>query len=353
MKLFLDATWEDFVTDVESNADGITLFGASSCGSVFLEQVNRKFQIKHIIDNDKNKWGKAKQFQNILVEGIEALKEDGEDSILLITSTWYMEIVEQLKQFGYPGKVYSFLNLRKVLAGFSEPERIMQFEHNLEQLKALLADEESKRVVDAILEKRKKNHLDYSDIHAGRQYFISDIIPIRNDAVYVDGGVYNGNTVRDFIEFQNNQFDKVYAFEMDKDNYEMIDFSAFDERVEFLNYGLWNEKGEISYIAFGTASSMSEMGNKTAKVISLDEVLEGRRVTLLKMDIEGAEMEALKGAEQIIKKWHPDCAISIYHKPEDIWEIPFLLHSMEEEYSFYIRHHSNTIHETVLYAVVK
>ena len=69
------------------------------------------------------------------------------------------------------------------------------------------------------------------------------------------------------------------------------------------------------------------------------------------MDIEGSELEALKGAAETIKKWRPKLAISIYHKYEDIIEIPEYILSIVPDYSFYIRHYSSDIWETVLYAI--
>lgn len=69
------------------------------------------------------------------------------------------------------------------------------------------------------------------------------------------------------------------------------------------------------------------------------------------MDIEGAEMEALKGAENILKRDKPKLAICLYHKREDMWEIPYLIKSIKPEYKFFIRHYSNYEGETVLYAI--
>ena len=69
------------------------------------------------------------------------------------------------------------------------------------------------------------------------------------------------------------------------------------------------------------------------------------------MDIEGAEYKALLGAEKTIKKYKPKLAICIYHKPEDVWEIPWLIHQFNPNYKFYLRHYSLTSPETVLYAI--
>lgn len=69
------------------------------------------------------------------------------------------------------------------------------------------------------------------------------------------------------------------------------------------------------------------------------------------MDIEGAEYKALLGAEKTIKKYKPKLAICIYHKPEDVWEIPMLIHKINPNYRFYVRHYSLTTPETILYAI--
>ena len=72
---------------------------------------------------------------------------------------------------------------------------------------------------------------------------------------------------------------------------------------------------------------------------------------MIKMDIEGAETEALKGAKMIIKRDKPVLAISIYHKPEDIIELPELISDIHEGYKFYLRHYSLSWYDTVLYAI--
>ena len=69
------------------------------------------------------------------------------------------------------------------------------------------------------------------------------------------------------------------------------------------------------------------------------------------MDIEGSEMEALKGAAAVIRQSHPKLAISVYHKPEVIVVIPNYLLKLYQDYKFYIRHYSLSWFDTVLYAI--
>lgn len=86
-------------------------------------------------------------------------------------------------------------------------------------------------------------------------------------------------------------------------------------------------------------------------MIPLDEILAGEEATFIKMDIEGSESEALKGAKDTITTYKPRLAISIYHKPEDILELPEIILSYRPDYQFYMRHYSLGAPDTVLYAV--
>ena len=109
--------------------------------------------------------------------------------------------------------------------------------------------------------------------------------------------------------------------------------------------------------AFGSShivSSDAEGDSSTyqIEVAAVDEMV-GEDITYMKMDIEGAELEALKGAEKQIRKNKPKLAVCVYHKPEDFLEIWGYLKSLVPEYRFYLRHHNAyNGSETVLYAVV-
>ena len=102
----------------------------------------------------------------------------------------------------------------------------------------------------------------------------------------------------------------------------------------------WKRRGRISAEQTGTL----------IKAVALDDCISDL-VTFIKMDIEGAELEALKGSREILKRYRPRLAISLYHKKEDLEEIPVYIKELVSEYKLYIRHYSNAGVETVLYAV--
>lgn len=104
----------------------------------------------------------------------------------------------------------------------------------------------------------------------------------------------------------------------------------------------------------GGSSIICDDGEVSISAVTIDETIrKGDKVTFIKMDVEGAELESLKGAKEIIIRDKPKLAISIYHKPEDMAAIPLYIKRLVPKYKFYIRHHSNGSSETVLYAIME
>lgn len=172
--------------------------------------------------------------------------------------------------------------------------------------------------------------------------------------VFVDGGCYDGaNSIR-FVQWAGNAQKTIYAFEADKENIDKCKKALEQIRGVhccLINKGLWGSETVLNFCSKANeASTFSESGQLRIPVISLDAMVD-EKVTFIKMDIEGAEYEALMGAENIISRDHPKLAISAYHKPEDIWELPQLILSFYPNYTFFLRHYSLSSEETVLYAV--
>ena len=83
----------------------------------------------------------------------------------------------------------------------------------------------------------------------------------------------------------------------------------------------------------------------------LDGLLAGRPVTFLKLDVEGAEREALLGARSMISSNRPIVAVCVYHGPVDLWEIPQIIHDFLPEHRLFLRQHQFDGYELVIYAI--
>jgi FkbM family methyltransferase len=140
-------------------------------------------------------------------------------------------------------------------------------------------------------------------------------------------------------------------------NYEqiLINTASIAEKVSLHKAALFSENRETYFDAAGSGSRASKQGKELVQLVKFDEYLpeeERSQVTYIKLDVEGAEMEALKGMKETIVNYKPRLAICIYHKPADLWELPLYIHSLNPDYKLYIRQH-HPVHETVLYAVNK
>ncbi len=191
------------------------------------------------------------------------------------------------------------------------------------------------------------------------QYFDPDIVKLRENEVFVDAGVLNLGTSLRFIEecrkARIKNF-KIYAFEPDGASYarcKEIRETIPDVDLNLYQAGLWSEDTTLHFSEMGNGASRITQQETTTSihVVPLDRCISGE-VTFIKMDIEGAELEALKGCQEIIRRCRPRLAISIYHKKEDLVEIPLFIKTLVPEYKLYVRHYSNDTGETVLYAVI-
>lgn len=186
-----------------------------------------------------------------------------------------------------------------------------------------------------------------------QQYFDLEELTHDDDEVFVDVGCFDGMTVKTFLKWCEYRYKEIVSFEPDQTCYEKCKaILANVSQYTLINKGLWNEEDTLSFLATGDSNSkVLNNGGSKINVCRLDEVINDRKVTFIKMDIEGAEKKALMGAERIIRNQKPKLAISIYHKKEDIWELPQIIMSMNPQYKLYLRHYSFRDAETVLYAV--
>ncbi len=187
------------------------------------------------------------------------------------------------------------------------------------------------------------------------QYF--DLLTPDEHETFVDCGCYDASTAFHFAGWCGGKgYDKIWCFEPDRDSYQTCkELCSGLAGCKVYPYGISDRAGTAPFQSGRKEESRivktdDALTDNVIETIVLDEFLRGERVTFIKMDIEGAELDALRGASQIIKEQKPKLAISVYHRDDDIVAIPKLLTGLRPDYKLYLRHYSLLLNETVLYA---
>jgi FkbM family methyltransferase len=193
-------------------------------------------------------------------------------------------------------------------------------------------------------------------------YFPEDIFQLEPAEHFVDCGAYDGVTIRQFLNKQTIFTGRVLAFEPDPANFVNLKkyISSLDvslhEQLKILPYAVGARHEKVRFDATGTmGSTIRDSGSIEVDCFPLDEIFQqsGFTPTYLKMDIEGAELDALKGAQQTIHQQFPVLAVCVYHCYEDLWRIPSYISSLSDEYSIFLRPHEIEGWQLVCYAVPK
>ena len=170
----------------------------------------------------------------------------------------------------------------------------------------------------------------------------------------VDCGAYDGDTISSFVKYYGD-YSQIYAFEPNSSNYlKMIsqDFIKASKNITCINKAVGNYNGIVSFsMTQNSGTCVDEQSNSKIEIVRLDDAIT-ERVSMIKMDIEGEELNALNGTSEIIRKFSPKLAICVYHNLCDIFEIPQYVKAINSNYRFRIRQHDPSMYETVLYAWV-
>lgn len=202
------------------------------------------------------------------------------------------------------------------------------------------------------------------------QYFDLPFLNHDIEEVFVDVGVFDAGSSLNFVRWANNDYKKIYLFEANPKFCKESEYNLKSKGItkyKMIHKGLWNEETTLTFYESPHDSEYNitldehncfdkENEDKknwiehTIDVVKMDDCID-ERVTFIKMDIEGSEANAIRGAERIIREYKPKLAISVYHKKDDLWTIPKLIMEYNPTYKFYLRNYSLGYGESVLYAL--
>ena len=283
-------------------------------------------------------------FHQKRVKSFSEIKETYKDFVIVLSFASSRE--EVIEQFLKLDSAYDMYVPDMPIAG-SEYFDCEFYNKNYEKIKAaaeILADEESRAIFASVINYRlsgKISHILNTYSEKGEKY---ELIGRDKVKTFIDAGAYNGDTAREACFYFNN-LKAVYAIEPDARTFKKL--SAFAEgektvKIVPINAAVFSESGEGEFAHSGnrnsTISATRSYEHKTATVplIKIDD-LDGGKIDYVKYDVEGAELSALIGSDETIRKYHPALSVSLYHRSEDIFSLILYLYEKYPSYKFYLR----------------
>lgn len=217
----------------------------------------------------------------------------------------------------------------------------------------LLADEKSRELFDAILRYRQSGDvLDCPSPSADDEYVPADLPRFAEPLRLVDCGAFTGVAIHKFLK-AGYAIDSFIAFEPDPASFAKLAARAFPVRRGLcLPLGTWSSTTQLKFAGDSSmASHLSDDGNVTVQCVAVDDVVRGEAVNLVKLDVEGAEMDTLKGMARLVGEQRPNLLVSAYHRPGHLYEIAQLIDDWQLGYRFHLRVHEQNTFGVVLYAL--
>ena len=383
----------------------VVLFGAGGLGEELCSTLHTH-GVYPVCFCDNNDSRKGSIYCGIPVITFQELKESFRNSLIVIASHKYIgPMTDQLLKNGFSRDrvlckvsdvsapivfMYSMIGTQCLFAGYKQQcgtrtvmDTLLEHEQSLLEAYDLFADKHSQGLFVSKLALMASDgnfelfrnfiqsysqpvlefgYGNYDGTPEDYYYFNNDVISLSPDEVYIDVGAYDGDTVYTFVEAcRKNRVDytRIHAFEPDPHCYQaLLKNTANYKNVVCHPSGVWSQSRVLRFKSSGNAihdqaGTIDHSGDIEIEVVSLDDCLQGEKVTFVKMDPGGNVIpEAIRGAAGIIAQHKPKLALGAYHALESIFEIPLLVRKICPDYKLYLRHNTYHLCDTDLFATL-
>lgn len=355
-------------------AERLVLFGAGGFGRRTLAGLRAAgLEPLAFADNRAALWGTS--VDGLAVLSPEQAAQQFASTAAFVVTIWgagsphrFAHSVEQLGELGCPVVIpATWLSWRystQLLPFYALdlPSRLLAEASEVRRAFRILADDRSRAEYVSQIEWRL-----YGDPSVlshpveGRQYLVTDVaLPLRDDVV-LDCGAYDGDTLRSWLKDRGDSFARYLALEPDPLTLVRLQRCVaklpadIAGRVQILPYSVSDSTGPVTFSASGLLSSSLSPGEgvvvESIRLDDLDRQLGGITPTFVKVDIEGAELDALDGGAELLGRSHPLIAIAVYHCQDHLWRVPLAVHELWPEYRCFLRPHNEEGWDLILYAV--
>ncbi|MGR3294001.1 MAG: FkbM family methyltransferase [Candidatus Scalindua sp.] len=287
------------------------------------------------------------------------------DAVVLLSIATKTYIIQSIKKFIENCGFSNIVDSQSIRAQLVYPDdcddkiiRPDYFLHNKDKINRIAkiwSDEESLALYKSNLIAHITRNYDFCmENSQENQYFPQNIMMNKGYKRFVDCGGYVGDTLEELVK-THDDIEAIASFEPDSINYAKLSnvadkLKSQTKQIILFPCAVSNRAETLTFCEGIGSGQISTSGDSFAKCVSLDDSIMDFSPTFIKMDVEGAELNALEGTKNVISKSRPDLAICVYHNINHLWDIPFLLDSWNIDYHFYLRTYSSCTMETVLYA---
>lgn len=344
-----------------NSLDEVVVFGtggAAVCVTAILKQFNIK--VLYYVDNDSEKHGSV--FYDKPVFAPEKVYQDKHP--ILLASYWARDIALQLKEHDLQYYDLSFCVDFSRWKGHFDCNQF-DYKSALKYAQEYLDGDDLKAYLGCIRYRQTYDPLDLN-IPNHEHYLHPKILPTASD-VYIDGGAWHGDTLLELKQLFGDNI-QIHSFEPDSSNFEKLSHAISENKllnVTTEKLALWDKEQTLEFLCSDEAvhtmqSRVSDElieAERSIKVqaIDLDSYCTKMDITptFIKLDVEGAELQVIRGSKRVLKNYQPKLALSAYHEPNHIWEIFTAIKTINPNYRFYFTHHSQHLFESVIYASVE
>mgnify|MGYP002551997969 CR=1 FL=1 len=323
-------------------------------GAVKILQVMQRYGIRPAAMFASDDFARGNSFMGYTVGKLRDVQAVYDDFIIVLAfAAGYQSLVDKIVEIG---KRHTLIvpDVPVAGGGLFTYEYCLEHAAELEEVYGMLADDESRRVYASIINFKISGNIRYLlDVTTPKTEIYRKIINLTPNEVYVDLGAYNGDTIQEVLQLTRGKYIRIYAIEPDRKNFKKLcKYLDGMNYVYAYNAVAWCLDTTVPFATkAGRQSAVSAFGQQI-DARSVDSILQGKPATIIKMDVEGCEREALWGASQTIAHFSPKLMVSLYHRNEDIFALPLLIRRLNPNYDLYVRHQLYIpAWETNLYAV--
>ena len=325
----------------------IVLYGAGTTGRLIVRSLREQGKpLPVLVDSNPAKWGQVMEGVEVIdPSAAQGLYPDATWIASIIVPSMHKEVVDEIERLGVKTMpVWGFLPQRNAPLPESAKDSLLCIANPDADTWNFLWDQIHFR--DDPENYRQMPYANIADI------YFPEFIVRREDEHYVDCGAADGDTVREFRK-RWPAYRHITAFEPDPRNRAACQQSLTGvHSLNMYELAITDHDGFVDYCFTGDYSAHIGTGDGgNVKCAKLDSLPQRVPPTYIKMDIVGAELEALWGARRILKEHSPVLAICAYHTSDHLWQIPLLIHAIQPNYRLYFRRYAEGSLETVWYAV--